>query len=321
MTGFRSAGAALFVSVIAAGSAASAQLPAAGDLDPGGRVLAKVSVTMTEPNAFGHPASGVRFLVVNEGGDRISIRTDDAGMASAWLRPGTYRFVTPDVFSWQGSGYTWDLVVPIRGGSGVIRLSQANATKSAQPVAASPGASIQTAVPAMEPVVPERSSTGVTTAHATIPQSRQGAWFNIGLGYGVFGCKDCDGTLDGLTGGLVLGGTLSPRFLLGVGTTGWTKSENGVTLTVGTLDARFRFYPSATGGFFVTGGVGVGSISGDVSGFGSETETGVGVVLGIGIDLRIAKNVSITPFWNGFAVQASNDDANVGQLGLGLTFH
>lgn len=153
------------------------------------------------------------------------------------------------------------------------------------------------------------------------PQTRQGFWFNVGLGYGSLGCDNCNGREGGLSGGLSLGGTLSQKFLLGVGTTGWTRSEGGTTLTVGTLDLRFRFYPSATGGFFLTGGLGVGSIHAEVNGFGSDTETGGAAVVGLGYDARVGSNVSLTPFLNGFAVRSSNADANVGQIGLSVTIH
>lgn len=153
-------------------------------------------------------------------------------------------------------------------------------------------------------------------------QQREGIWFNAGLGYGSLGCNDCGSERDGgLSGNLAIGGTISPRFLLGVGTTGWTKSESGVTLTVGTLDLRARFYPSATGNFFLTGGIGAGSIGGSVSGYGSDSETGVGVVLGLGYDFRVGQNMSVTPFWNGVGIQTSNADANFGQIGLGITIH
>ena len=158
-------------------------------------------------------------------------------------------------------------------------------------------------------------------AGAQRPHSRQGFWFNGGLGYGSLGCDGCGSREGGLSGTISLGGTVSPKVYLGGGTTGWTKSEGGATLTVGTLDARIRFYPSATGGFFLTGGLGLGSISADVTGIGSDDEVGVGVVLGLGIDIRVGGNLSLTPFWNGFAVKTSNADANVGQLGLSLTVH
>jgi outer membrane protein with beta-barrel domain len=159
-------------------------------------------------------------------------------------------------------------------------------------------------------------------AAAPLPaQERHGFWFNGGLGYGSLGCDNCGSREGGLSGGLSLGGTVSPKLLLGVGTTGWTRNENGVTLTSGTLDARIRFYPSRTGGFFLTGGLGVGTIHVSVDGFGSDTQTGFGAVLGLGYDIRVGSGLSLTPFWNGFAVRNNSSDVNVGQIGLSLTVH
>jgi hypothetical protein len=158
----------------------------------------------------------------------------------------------------------------------------------------------------------------ITTANR---QARKGFWLNLGLGYGSLGCRDCDGREGSFSGGLALGGAVSQKVTLGLGSNGWYKSENGVSLTSGTLTAQIRFYPSATGGFFLLAGLGAGSVRVAVSGFGSETETGFGALLGLGYDIRVGTNVSITPFWNGFGVETSNTDANVGQIGLGLTVH
>lgn len=159
------------------------------------------------------------------------------------------------------------------------------------------------------------------TAQAQNTQTRDGLWFSGGLGYGSLGCDGCDSREGGVSGGLSFGGTITPRLLLGAGASGWTKSEQGATLTVGLVDARVRFYPQTRGGFFVTGGVGVGSVSASVDGFGSDTETGVGLILGMGYDIRVARNTSITPYWNGYAMKNDNTDANVGQLGLAITIH
>jgi hypothetical protein len=150
---------------------------------------------------------------------------------------------------------------------------------------------------------------------------RDGFWFSGGLGYGSLGCDNCGSREGSMSADLSLGGTISPRFLIGAGTAVWSKSQEGTTLTVSTLDARVRFYPSAIGGFFVTGGLGIGSIRGDVTGLGSATETGVGTVLGLGWDIRVARNASVTPYWNGFAMKNSNADANVGQAGIAITLH
>ena len=150
---------------------------------------------------------------------------------------------------------------------------------------------------------------------------RDGFWISGGLGYGSLGCDQCGGQREsGVSGDISLGGTISPRFLIGVGSSAWSKSESGATMTVGTLDARVRFYPSTTGGFFVTGGIGLGQVRGDFGGF-STTSNGVGTIVGMGWDLRVAKNVSLTPYWNGFAMKNKDTDANVGQAGIAVTLH
>ena len=159
------------------------------------------------------------------------------------------------------------------------------------------------------------------TLNAQRPHVRDGFWFNVGLGVGSLGCDNCDSRESGLSGQIGLGGTLSDKVIIGVMSNGWTKSEGGATLTVGTLVAGVRFYPSATGGFYLTGGLGLGSISAEITGFGSDSEMGVGALLGLGWDIRVGDNVSLTPFWNGFATTTDNADANVGQLGLSVTIH
>ena len=136
-------------------------------------------------------------------------------------------------------------------------------------------------------------------AHAQNAQTRDGFW---------------------ISGGLSLGGTITPRFLLGVGSDAWAKSQQGATLTVGTLDARVRFYPSTTGGFFLTGGLGVGTVSAGGSGY-IASETGLGMLFGVGYDVRVGRNTSLTPYWSGFAMRNANTDANVGQVGLAITLH
>jgi outer membrane protein with beta-barrel domain len=159
-----------------------------------------------------------------------------------------------------------------------------------------------------------------TTAQAQQAPLRQGFWFSGGVGMGSLGTQDGSSRENGMTGDISLGGTLSPRWLLGVGSSGWSKSENGGRLTVGTLDARVRFYPSATGGFFLTGGIGAASIRASVGGF-SATDNGAGAILGLGYDYRVGRNTSITPYWNSFAMKTDNNDANVGQIGLAITLH
>ena len=124
-----------------------------------------------------------------------------------------------------------------------------------------------------------------------------------------------------MSGTIGLGGTLSQKVLLGITSNGWTKNESGVTLTVGTVTGMIRFYPSAAGRFFLIGGLGLGSIRVDIDGFGSATEVGAGALLGLGYDIRVGDNTSMTAYWNGFAARTGDPDANVGQIGLSITAH
>jgi len=108
-------------------------------------------------------------------------------------------------------------------------------------------------------------------------------WFNGGLGFGTYGCDTCVDRLNGGSGGLSLGTTFNDKLLLGGGSAGYrTSFDDGSSLTVGTVDARLRFYPIPTSGFFLTGGMGLGTIRAGRKGFVSQTYNGVGIVLGLG---------------------------------------
>ncbi|HRP07441.1 MAG TPA: outer membrane beta-barrel protein [Gemmatimonadales bacterium] len=152
------------------------------------------------------------------------------------------------------------------------------------------------------------------------PQSRSGFWLNLGLGIGSYGCDGCDGRESGGTAAIALGATLSQKVVIGGGVNVWTKEVNGVDLTAGAVTALIRFYPSATGGFFLLGGLGLASEEASASGV-SISESGTGAVLGLGYDIRVGSNISITPFWNGVGMSFDGYSSNFGQLGLGLTVH
>ncbi|MGH7520633.1 MAG: hypothetical protein ACREMI_05100 [Gemmatimonadales bacterium] len=119
-----------------------------------------------------------------------------------------------------------------------------------------------------------------------------------------------------MTLALGAGGALSQKVLLGASIDVWAKSEG----TVAALLARFRFYPSVTSGFFLTGGLGLGRWQADGTDANSS-DTGTSELIGLGYDVRVSPNVSLTPFWNWFAAQTTNQDHNVAQLGLSVTVH
>jgi len=159
-----------------------------------------------------------------------------------------------------------------------------------------------------------------STSFAQHAQTRQGFWIGGGMGYGTMGIS-CDGCPDfdregSLSGYIKLGGTLRQNILLGVETNGWTKSEGGATLTMGNVSGAAYWYPMATNGLFVKGGVGY-SILDD----GFANESGFGMLAGLGYDVRVGRNLSITPVANWFRGGYDGISANVLQLGLGVTSH
>jgi hypothetical protein len=145
-----------------------------------------------------------------------------------------------------------------------------------------------------------------------------GGWFNIGLGVGSAGCMDCFDRLTGLSGGLSFGGAINDKVWLGFGTTGWTKLiDLDDRISISTADFLVRVYPAHRSGFFITGGVGFGAFQET----DLDAQVGAGVVIGVGWDIPVGERVSITPFYNGFAMQNDLIDANVSQLGIGITIH
>jgi hypothetical protein len=154
------------------------------------------------------------------------------------------------------------------------------------------------------------------------PLARDGKWFSVGLGVGTLGCfSDCFGRIYGGSGGLTFGTTLNEHWLMGVGTSGFVRSSFGETITAGTVDLRFRAYPVLTQGFFITFGGGLGTLSYD-SYFGEEERhIGASALGGVGWDLRVGRNVSLTPFYNWAFLGNTNGNLNYEQLGLAVTIH
>lgn len=172
-----------------------------------------------------------------------------------------------------------------------------------------------------------------STALAQRPQTRQGFWIGFGFGYGSADatCTGCSGgsRQGGGAGFVKLGGTLRPNLLLGGELDAWTKSEPGnVTETIGNASAALYWYPSVAGGFFVKGGLGSSTYQIKV-GNATVDKTGVGVLAGLGYDIRIGGNTSLTPvvdfFWGNQGdipeLLVQGFKTNVIHLGLGVTFH
>ena len=162
---------------------------------------------------------------------------------------------------------------------------------------------------------------GVADSGSGRPHTREGFWIGFGLGAGSLGCDDCDDRETAFSGNLKLGGTINPHFLLGAETNGWTKSEDGFTLTYGNLSAVAYYYPSITSGFHLKGGLGIANLRADANEFGNDSETGTGAVIGLGYDARMRPNFSLTPYVNFMGGKFDGGSMNLFQFGLGFTWH
>src|SRR2546427_12637490 len=91
-------------------------------------------------------------------------------------------------------------------------------------------------------------SVGASPALAQHSQTRQGFWFNVGLGYGSLGCQGCSGRTGGLSGGLSPGGTLTPKLPPRGGSTRRGKAGDGAGPAVGPLGPSGGRSPSRTSG-------------------------------------------------------------------------
>lgn len=168
------------------------------------------------------------------------------------------------------------------------------------------------------------------------PQVRQGFWIGFGLGYGSAGLScgsGCSFNSDAKGGGgaahLRLGGTLSPKVLLGGEVDVWTKDVGGLTEAIGIAAFTVYFYPTPASGLFLKGGVGGSSYQ--LRDGGTADGSGAGFLIGAGYDIRVGRNISITPVATfsygtvgdvtGGGVAIPSVKQSLIEFGIDVTFH
>ena len=177
-------------------------------------------------------------------------------------------------------------------------------------------------------------SCAAAAAQAQYPQRRDGFWIGFGLGYGSANVS-CDNCASGArTGGptvfLKLGGTPSRNLLIGASLNVWAHPTDSLTESMGNITASLFYYPMTKSGLFLSGGLGFSAYNLDSS--PEVNGSGWGFTAGVGYDVRVGRNVSLTPVVN-YTYGALGDfdvpgigtargwKQNVIDVGLGVTFH
>ena len=179
-----------------------------------------------------------------------------------------------------------------------------------------------------------------TAAQASSRTNRhEGFWIGFGIGGGGMNEFISDSSSysppreshNGLGFSLHLGGTITPKFLLGVemgGVSSW-KGRRGRGL--GNLMVVGIWYPDTTKGWYLKGGSGWMFFRSDDGTTVREASSG-GFSVGAGYDFRVSRNMSVAPYfdamlgWPTFVtsngVPATPEHFfSYAQLGVGLTWH
>jgi hypothetical protein len=162
-------------------------------------------------------------------------------------------------------------------------------------------------------------------------QAQEAMGAGLGAGFDRVFCEICDGSVQaGWSGYLRLGGTVSPRLLLGGELTGWLRGREGVTQSMGAVSFVAYWYPAHTNLYLKGGGGVIGFRSAD--GEDAVTSTTFGPTLGIGYEQLVSPKVSVVPFFNVLvapsgALRFNGDEVINGvgfvlwQGGVGVTIH
>jgi hypothetical protein len=171
------------------------------------------------------------------------------------------------------------------------------------------------------------------------PQTRTGTTIGVGVGAGSarLVCDGCDsGRQTTPVAYFRVAGVMAPNLALGFEINGSgsiaREGDDDAKVRVATLAGIAQWYPVASRGLFLYGGLGLASLSfsHDLQG-GGETESraiAIAYQLGAGYDVRLGRDFSLTPFGkllgtNGGKVEGVGEsfNANIIQVGLGFTWH
>lgn len=162
-----------------------------------------------------------------------------------------------------------------------------------------------------------------TQTHAEAPRDHTGFHLGLGVGGGSSGlsCDGC-GQLDrktGLSGFLSLAHSVGKSTLVGIESTGWTKSEEGNTTRIYSLTAEVTRYLNETSGLFLSTGLGLVGYH-QSAGASTASAHGFGFSGRLGIEVPVARRVALTPYL-GFISTIGGPEVKLNGQGSGLNLN
>ncbi|HET6347755.1 MAG TPA: outer membrane beta-barrel protein [Candidatus Krumholzibacteria bacterium] len=136
------------------------------------------------------------------------------------------------------------------------------------------------------------------SARAQNPPERNGFFLGFNVGGGSAKISSDPNREGGSDFNLRLGGAIKDDLLIGLEISSWLKDQSGTTVFFDAYTAALTYYPGNQG-FFVRGGVGVGSVTvqsdlgGGVS--VSKNENGFGAMAAAGYEWRLTKKFALGP--------------------------
>jgi hypothetical protein len=92
-----------------------------------GHISVQVNATLNDGIGEYQPVSGLTLTLYRGATDRVTLRTDDAGVLRFAIAPGSYRLSTPEPVYWHGRSYRWNVPLVVQPRMGIVSLTVANA--------------------------------------------------------------------------------------------------------------------------------------------------------------------------------------------------
>ena len=168
--------------------------------------------------------------------------------------------------------------------------------------------------------------------------TRKGFGASFGIGGGNVGtvCDNCNAErVGGVVAYLRLGGHVRPNVFLAGESSAWVNGDENVDESLGFVTFVTHWYPNTNGALYLRAGLGVSYYENVVNtavGPDYYTSNSGTFTFGVGYDIRVGRNFSLTPFAHAFgtgegemlidnAPSGARFSNNALKFGLGLTWH